>query len=122
MYDNIKFTPDGKIAYFIENDELAELKAEAKNQGYKDEAQNEIANIIESLIKIQGVEIAMKILGTNFSVRSKEADISQLAMKYGGGGHKNASAFCVKKAKSTPAEEVIEKIIQEYQEELKSQN
>ena len=122
MYDNVQFTPDNKIAYFVETEELSKLKAEAKEAGCKDEAQSEIANFIESLIKIQGVEIALKVVGTNFSVRSKNADISQLAMKYGGGGHKNASAFCVKKEKSTPAEVVIERIIQEYQEELNSQN
>ncbi len=121
LYDNIKYTPDNKIAYFVENEETAKLKTEAQQLGCKDEVQNEIINTIESLIKLQGVEIAMKIMGTNFSVRSKNADISKLAMKYGGGGHKNASAFCVKKEKSTPAETVIENILNEYQEELKIQ-
>ena len=120
MYNNIQFTPDKKIAYFVETDEFAKLKAQAKDEGYKDDAQAEITNIIESLIKIKGVEVAIKVLGTNFSVRSKDADISKLAMKYGGGGHKNASAFCVKKEKSTPVEEIIDKIIQEYQEELEN--
>ena len=45
-------------------------------------------------------------------------DVSSLANKYGGGGHTNAVAFCVKKEKGLTTEDVINNIIQEYSQQL----
>ena len=117
LYNNIQFSSDKRIAYFVETPELAKLKEEAKKEGYKDEALEEVMDLLSYMLQIKDVEISMKIAGTNFSVRSKNADTRNIAMKYGGGGHFNASAFCIKKdGRST--DEIIDSIIKEYQEQL----
>jgi len=63
----------------------------------------DIDGIIDEFISLATVEIA--ILLTNFdgilkaSLRSKNEDVSLVAKKFGGGGHKNASGFEVKNGK-----------------------
>jgi len=114
---NVKLTDDGRIAVLSEDDELKWLKSEAKSIGCKDEAAEEIIRTLCELLQVQGVEIVLKVNDTNFSVKSKRVDISVLAMRYGGGGHSNASAFSVTRDGQTN-EEILEKIIAEYQEEL----
>lgn len=114
---NIRLTDDGRIAVLTEDDELKRLKAEAKSIGRKDEAAEEIVSTLCELLRVQGVEIVLKVNDTNFSVKSKRFDISPLAMRYGGGGHPNASAFSVSREGRTN-EEILETVVAEYQEAL----
>ena len=64
---------------------------------------SDIDGIIDEFISLATVEVA--ILITNFdgilkaSLRSKNEDISLVAKKFGGGGHKNAAGFEVKNGK-----------------------
>lgn len=112
---NVRLSDDGRIAWLTEDDELKSLKAEAKGIGCKDEAVEETIITLCELLQVQGVEIVLKVNNTNFSVKSKQVDISKLAMKYGGGGHVNASAFSVTRDDRTN-EEILDKIVSEYQE------
>jgi phosphoesterase RecJ-like protein len=61
------------------------------------------------------VEIAILLIeqsdGTvRVSLRSKQADVSQLAAKFGGGGHKVASGFTLKQ---TQTQEIVDTILEE---------
>ena len=67
------------------------------------------------MLKLEGVEVCIKNSGTNFSIRSKNVDVSLIANKYGGGGHRNAAAFCVKKNTGQSNSDIFNQIISEYQ-------
>ena len=77
---------------------------------------SDIDGIIDEFIALAVVEIA--ILATNFegvlkvSMRSKNVDVSKIALKFGGGGHQNAAGFEVKSSK-------ISKIKQQLLETIK---
>jgi len=74
----------------------------------------DIDGIIDELISLATVEIAILITDFNniikVSLRSKNADVSNVAINFGGGGHKNASGFEVKNGKI----EEVKKYLIEY--------
>lgn len=113
LYNSVQYTENGKVAYFEEDDKLAEIKKQAKEQGFKDDVSSEISSFMEELIKADGIEAAIKINGTNFSIRSKEKDISKIAESYGGGGHKNAAAFAVRKS-DYPDIDIKQTVLKQY--------
>ncbi len=72
---------------------------------------SDIDGIIDEFISLAVVELA--ILVTNFnkivkvSMRSKNVDVSKIALKFGGGGHKNAAGFEAKNSKITDVKEKL---------------
>ena len=93
----IQYSESGKIAYMIEDKEIADAKKAAKAEGYFQEAKDAIKGVAGSMPEIQGVEIGFKVSPwkdkASFSIRSLHADVSELARRHGGGGHDNAAAF-----------------------------
>ena len=61
---------------------------------------SDVIGIIDEAIYLATVEVAVLILdyenSLKVSLRSKNEDISKVAKKFGGGGHKNASGFDIK--------------------------
>ncbi len=119
-----QFTPDGKIAYLIEDKEIADAKKVAKQDGYFQEAKDAIKGVTSDMPEIKGVEVGFKVSPwkdqASFSVRSLHADVSEIARKYGGGGHKTACAFSIALNGKT-LEQAVQDIIKEYNEALKEQ-
>jgi len=119
-----QFTPDGKIAYLIEDKELADAKKAAKQEGYFQEAKDAIKGVAGAMPEIQGVEVGFKVSPfgdkASFSVRSLHADVSEIARSHGGGGHKNACAFQVPLDGRT-LEETVQDVIAEYQQTIEEQ-
>jgi phosphoesterase RecJ-like protein len=71
--------------------------------------------IVDYARSLAVVEIAILLIeqsdGTvRVSLRSKQADVSQLAAKFGGGGHKAASGFTLKQ---TQTQEIVDTILEE---------
>ena len=95
----VQISDNGKVAYMIEDKEIAAAKKEAKAQGYFQEAKDAIKGVAGAMPEIQGVEVGFKAspFGGNvsISIRSLHADVSELARRHGGGGHENAAAFSV---------------------------
>ena len=122
--EKTQFTPDGKIAYLIEDNELAAAKKIAKEEGYSQEAKDAIKAVAGAMPDIKGVEVGFKAspFGGNvsISVRSLHADVSEIARSHGGGGHKNASAFQVPLDGRT-VEETVQAVIEEYQDAIEEQ-
>lgn len=120
----IQYSDDGKVAFLIEDKEIAAAKKEAKAEGYFQEAKDAIKGVAGAMPEIQGVEAGFKVSPfqgkASFSVRSLHADISQLAQRHGGGGHKNAAAFSVD-LNGRPIEEAVQEVVVELQEELTQQ-
>lgn len=120
LYNNVEYSPSGEIAYFKETDELLKLKSIAGKEGAKEEAQEEVGKFLDYLLNLKNIEMCIKMSGTTFSVRSKNIDVSTVANKYGGGGHKNAAAFCIKKDSGLTSDEILQKVLTEYEEQLKT--
>ena len=122
--EKTQFSKDGKIAYLIEDDELAAAKKAAKDEGYFQEAKDAIKGVAGAMPDIKGVEIGFKVTKfankASFSVRSLHADVSEIARSHGGGGHKNACAFQVALDGRT-MEETVQAVIEEYQKTLEEQ-
>lgn len=87
VMSRIKYVSDGKFAYApIYIDDLKESGAR----------RDETEGFIDFIMDISGVEVGASIMEmseNNFkiSLRSKNADVSQVALRFGGGGHKYAS-------------------------------
>lgn len=100
----MKIINNGSIGYtYVLNDDFNEFNA--KNA--------DIEGIVEYIRDIDGIEIAIFFrqnpFGFKVSTRSKkEYDVSQLALKYGGGGHIRAAGFTVQ---NDNIEEVIEDVL-----------
>lgn len=120
----IQYSDNGKVAYMIEDKEIAAAKKVAKEEGYFQEAKDAIKGVAGSMPEIQGVEVGFKVTRfqnkASFSVRSLHADVSEIARKYDGGGHKNASAFSVELNGRT-IEEVVQDIVAEYNQKIEEQ-
>lgn len=117
--DKIQYSNDGRIAYFIEDAEIAAAKKACRDAGYGQEGKDAVKDVCGKLPEIKGVEVGFKVAefgeSAAFSIRSRKVDVSEIARKYQGGGHKNAAAFNVpKNGKST--EEVVQAIIKELNE------
>lgn len=83
---------------------------------------DEVDGIVEMIRSIKGIEVAVFVKQKEdhykISMRSSEyADVSKIAVKYGGGGHKRAAGFSINKDK---LEFVINIIKKEVLEALKS--
>ena len=122
--EKIQYSENGKVAYMIEDKEIANAKKVAKQEGYFQEAKDAIKAVAGGMPEIQGVEVGFKVSPwkdqASFSVRSLHADVSEIARKYGGGGHKNAAAFSIKLEGRT-IEEAVQQIIQEYNQTIEEQ-
>lgn len=76
---------------------------------------SDIEGIIDIATSLATVELAVLIVELEeiikVSLRSKNKDISELAVFFGGGGHKNAAGFEVKKSKITTLKyEILDRI------------
>lgn len=103
--NNIETYKDGKIKYVKVSKEILE------ELGVEDE---EAEGIVNYLRCIQGVDIAIYARGLKdgtyrVSMRSNgDVDVSEAAMKLGGGGHINASGFTVNEEIDNVKDEIIE--------------
>jgi len=107
--DNMQLYFDGKVAIMS----LSQDDIKATGAKYSD-----IDAIIDSAIALATVDIAILIskLEKNIkvSLRSKNADVSQIATTFGGGGHKNAAGFEVKEGKISDIKNKLLKEIKDY--------
>ncbi|MCS6956085.1 MAG: DHHA1 domain-containing protein, partial [Candidatus Calescibacterium sp.] len=110
LYNNMK--KEGKIVYsYITNQEFCELE----KKGFKKE---DINNVVENIFFIQEAELFFVVLEVDpnycrVSLRSKEIDVEEIASYFGGGGHKRAAGFRMKKT----AQDVIDLILKKLQED-----
>jgi phosphoesterase RecJ-like protein len=120
----IRYSESGKIAYMVEDKEIADAKKQAKSEGYFQEAKDAIKGVAGAMPEIQGVEIGFKVSPwkdkASFSIRSLHADVSELARRHGGGGHENAAAFSVDLNGRT-LEETVQAVVQEAEAEAEKQ-
>ena len=112
----IKYSDNGKIAYFIEDEDIKNAKKACKEAGYGQEGKDAVKDVCSRLPELEGVEVGFKVaeFGNKaaFSIRSRSFDVSKIAQKYQGGGHKNAAAFLIEKGKRS-TEEVVQDLIKE---------
>lgn len=103
------FLCNGKIAYTIIT--LEDMK---KNQALNEHTKG----IVEILRQVNSVEVAFVIKETDegfskISLRSKEVDVSKIAMKFNGGGHIFASGCTIKKHYNTALSKLLDVIKEE---------
>jgi phosphoesterase RecJ-like protein len=102
---------DGKCIYGYCTAEMMEQYGITKN---------DLDAVIASIRNVEGVEVALFVypLGENHfkaSLRSRKyVDVSEIAVKFGGGGHVRAAGFDVK----APLEEAIAMILKEIEKEI----
>lgn len=117
----IKYSDNGKIAYFIEDADIKAAKKACKEAGYAQEGKDAVKNVCGRLPELEGVEVGFKVAefggSAALSIRSRSFDVSEIARQYGGGGHKNAAAFQIpKNGKST--EETVANFVKELSAKL----
>ena len=117
----IKHSDNGKIAYFIEDEDIKNAKKACKEAGYGQEGKDAVKDVCGRLPELEGVEVGFKVaeFGTKaaFSIRSRSFDVSKIAQKYQGGGHKNAAAFSIEKQGRT-TEQVVADLIKELNQSM----
>ena len=91
-YDTIELFCDGKVAFVEVTKEMMEITGAIKD---------DTDTIVNSVRAIASVEVACMLRededGIKISLRSKNyADVSKVAVKYGGGGHIRASGATIK--------------------------
>jgi len=105
--DNMQLYFDGKVAIMS----LYQDDIKATSATYSD-----IDGIIDSAISLATVEIAILITelenSIKVSLRSKNVDVSEIAIYFGGGGHENAAGFEEKKSKIAQIKEELLKYIE----------
>jgi len=110
VLNNLELFLDAKVA-FSYMDDSDKLATGARN--------SDLDGIVDELISLATVEVAVFV--TNFdgvikaSFRSKNIDVSKVALSFGGGGHKNAAGFEVKDGK---IEEIKSKILEKLEDIL----
>lgn len=114
--DKIKYSDNGKIAYFIEDEDIKNAKKACKAAGFQQEGKDAVKGVCGRLPELEGVEVGFKVAefggAAAISIRSRSFDVSEIAREYNGGGHKNAAAFQIpKNGKST--EETVEAFVKE---------
>ena len=111
---SLEFYFDGKIAVITATNEMFETT------GAKREDTEEFINLPRA-VRLVKVAVFLKETLDGYikvSLRAKgECDVSRVALKFGGGGHRNASGYRVK---DTTLAEVNEKLLQELRLRLKS--
>ncbi len=91
-YETIELTCDGKVAFVEVTKEMMEITGAIKD---------DTDTIVNSVRAIASVEVACMLRedddGIKISLRSKNyADVSKVAIKYGGGGHVRAAGATIK--------------------------
>ena len=91
-YDTIELCCDGKVAFVEVTKEMLEMSGAVKEDS---------DSIVNSIRAIVTVEVACMLReeddGIKISLRSKNyADVSKIAIKYGGGGHIRAAGATIK--------------------------
>lgn len=115
IYKNLN--KQGNIVYtYITKEELFELE----KAGFLKENLN---NVIENIVFTQGGEVFFTVLEIeeNFcrvSLRSTNLDVEQIASKFGGGGHKRAAGFRIKKS----YDQVISLLLEELKKGGQNEN
>ena len=121
--NKIQYSDNGKIAYFIEDEDIKAAKKACKDAGYQQEGKDAVKDVCGRLPELEGVEVGFKVAefggAAAFSIRSRSYDVSEIARKYNGGGHKNAAAFQVPKEGRT-TEEVVAAVIKELNEGMEA--
>ena len=119
--DKIQYSDSGKVAYFIEDADIKAAKKACKAEGYAQEGKDAVKNVCGRLPELEGVEVGFKVAefggAAAISIRSRSHDVSEIAKKYNGGGHKNAAAFQIPKNGRT-TEEVVKELVKELDAEL----
>ena len=110
--DKIQYSPNGKIAYFIEDADIKAAKKACKEAGYAQEGKDAVKGVCGRLPELEGVEVGFKVAefggSAALSIRSRSFDVSEIARSYGGGGHKNAAAFQIPKNGRTTEQTVAD--------------
>ncbi|MBR2526722.1 DHH family phosphoesterase [bacterium] len=110
--DKIQYSPNGKIAYFIEDEDIKKAKKACKDAGYAQEGKDAVKGVCGRLPELEGVEVGFKVSefggSAALSIRSRSFDVSEVARSYGGGGHKNAAAFQIPKNGRTTEQTVAD--------------
>jgi phosphoesterase RecJ-like protein len=104
--DSIDLIKDGKIAIGEVNEESFKKSGALRYDTTK---------LVDILLNMQTVELAIFILelpdgAYKLSMRSKQIDVSKIATKFGGGGHKHAAGLEIERAEK---EEILQQIIDE---------
>lgn len=142
--NNIKYTEDNKIAYFVEDDNMQDIRELAKKEHCLKEMSSAIQSAMGEVKNLNDVELTVKVspksekdenncikLDANgkpivefyiFSLRSKNMKLTDFAAKYGGGGHPNASGFTYKIKENETFPEILDKFLNIFKEEMKNQN
>jgi len=108
--ESLELFSDAKIAVMLlENSDLKATGAKG----------SDLNGIIDFAIALVTVEVAVLIVELDnilkISIRSKNVDISTIATKFGGGGHKNAGGFEVKSGK---IEEIKNRILEQIKDKV----
>jgi len=112
-YDTIELCCEGKVAFVEVTKEMMEITGAIKD---------DTDTIVNSVRAIASVEIACMLRedddGIKISLRSKNyADVSKIAVKYGGGGHIRAAGATIKN--EFDFEKVKEMLKEDFKEVLK---
>jgi len=108
--DSLELFNDAKVAVMLlENRDLKATGAKG----------SDLNGIIDFAIALVTVEVAVLIVEFDnifkVSIRSKNVDISAIATKFGGGGHKNAGGFEVKSGK---IKEIKNRILEQIKDNI----
>lgn len=108
VISNAKFTMDNRVVYAIITDALMK-KYKVENEHTE--------GIAETLRSINSVDISIVLKenedkkSTKLSLRSKNTDLSDIVLKFNGGGHKMAAGCTIKKPARIAIELVLDEII-----------
>ncbi|MFA4843389.1 MAG: bifunctional oligoribonuclease/PAP phosphatase NrnA [Candidatus Margulisiibacteriota bacterium] len=109
---DMQFSPDGKLAWGIVTEKmLAEAKAKP----------DDLTGVVDRIRATEGVEVAILFREekgkTKINFRSKEkVNVSEIARRFGGGGHVKASGAVVE----GPGDEVVAKVVAEAAKIIKA--
>ena len=108
VLNNIQYSKDGKIAYFI--DDKTVNKKGIEKADVKDLFLKVVGQVMPN---IEGVKVAVKIASndscTSGSLRGNGVAVNKLAEKLGGGGHEFAAGFGITE-NAPPPEQVLNQI------------
>ena len=103
MVERMSFTEHGLVAYsWIDEPDFDELGAKRED----------MEGLIDTLRSIEGIEVALLMQGrkkdVRCSIRAKhDVDVSKVAERFGGGGHKAASGFTLEGTLAERREELV---------------
>ena len=109
---DMQFSPDGKLAWGIVTEKmLADTKAKPED----------LTGVVDRIRATEGVEVAILFREekgkTKINFRSKDKiNVSEIARRFGGGGHVKASGAVIE----GPAEEIVAKVVTETAKIIKA--